>query len=324
MAQDLKLFALQASRRLGEEVAAAIGVPLAAHEEREFEDGEHKARPLESVRGSDVYVVQCLHGMAAGEVDARLVRTLFFIAAIKDAGAARVTAVIPYLCYARKDRRTKSRDPVTTRYVAQLFEAVGTDRVCVLDVHNLAAYQNAFRIPAEHLEARRLLAAATKERIGAEPLVVVSPDSGGVKRADAFRETLAALVKAEIPLAFAEKHRSAGVVRGHTLVGEVSGRTAILVDDLISTGTTLVRAAARCRELGARAVHAVATHGILAGGAPALFATADLSSVTLTDSVPIAQNLRREQRLYVIPVAPFLGEAIRRLHEGASLVELNG
>ena len=248
---------------------------------------------------------------------------LFTIGALKDAGAARVTAVAPYLCYARKDRRTKPRDPVTTRYVGCLFEAVGTDRICVLDVHNPAAYQNAFRIPAEHLEARRLLAGALAERIGSAKVVVVSPDSGGVKRADAFRQTLAELLRAEIPLAFAEKHRSGGVVSGEALVGDVSGRAAVLIDDLVSTGTTLLRAARRCRELGATAVHAAATHGLLVGGAPALLSSPDLDSILLTDSVPF-EGVASGGKLKIVPVASLVAEAISRLHSNGSLTDLNG
>ena len=304
MASSVALFALSASREFGTRVAAELGQPLAAHEERLFEDGEHKARPLESVRGRDVYVFQCLHATADQGVDERLNRMLFMIGALKDAGAGRVTALAPYLCYARKDRRTKARDPVTTRYVACLFEALGTDRICVLDVHNVAAYQNAFRISAEHLEARQLLAAAIAARVRSETTVVVSPDSGGVKRADAFRETLAKLISAEVPLAFAEKHRSSGVVSGEALVGDVSQRIAVLVDDLVSTGTTLVRAARRCREMGAITVHAAATHGLFVGGAPILLASNDISSITVTDSVPIAESLQQNAKLQVISVAP--------------------
>ncbi|HSJ80246.1 MAG TPA: ribose-phosphate pyrophosphokinase-like domain-containing protein, partial [Thiobacillus sp.] len=149
----LCLFALDASRAYGERVATALGVALSSHEEREFEDGEHKARPLENVRGKDVYVIQSLYGEPGMSANDKLVRLLFFIGALKDASAGRVTAVCPYLAYSRKDRKTKSRDPVSSRYVAQLFEAVGSDRMVTLDVHNPAAYQNAFRIPAEHLEA---------------------------------------------------------------------------------------------------------------------------------------------------------------------------
>src|SRR5512144_1688636 len=151
---ELMLFALEASRPFGEAVSRALGTPLSAHEARTFEDGEHKTRPLVNVRGRDVYVVQSLYGDAAQTVNDKLVRLLFFIGALRDASAARVTAVVPYLAYARKDRKSKSRDPVTTRYVAELFEAVGVDRIVTLDVHNLAAYQNAFRCRADHLEAQ--------------------------------------------------------------------------------------------------------------------------------------------------------------------------
>lgn len=138
------LFALQSTRELGDRVAAALGVPLSPHEERGFEDGEHKVRPLVSVRGHDVFVLQSLYGDADQSPNDKLCRLLFFTGALKDAGAARVTVVAPYLCYSRKERKTKSRDPVTTRYVASLFEAVETDCVVTLDVHNVAAFQNAF------------------------------------------------------------------------------------------------------------------------------------------------------------------------------------
>lgn len=149
---ELMLFALDASRDFGEAVSRELGTALAAHEEREFEDGEHKSRPLVNVRGRDVYVMQSLYGDAKQSVNDKLCRLLFFLGALRDASAARVTAVVPYLGYARKDRKSKARDPVTTRYVATLFEAVGTDCVVTLDVHNLAAYQNAFRCRTEHLE----------------------------------------------------------------------------------------------------------------------------------------------------------------------------
>ena len=155
--QRLSLFALHATAELGAAVAAALGRPLAAHEEREFEDGEHKARPLEAVRGADVFVLQSLHGGPEQSANDKLCRLLFFIGALKDSGAARVTALVPYLCYARKDRRTKPNDPVTTRYVASLFEAVGTDAVVTLDVHNPAAFENAFRMPDGGADGRAIV-----------------------------------------------------------------------------------------------------------------------------------------------------------------------
>jgi ribose-phosphate pyrophosphokinase len=150
------LFALHATAKLDAAVAAALDRPLATHEEGEFEDGEHKIRPLETVRGADVFVLQSLHGEAEQSDNDKLCKLLFFIAALKDGGAARVTVLAPYLCYARKDRRTKPGDPVTTRYVASLFEAVGTDAIVSLDVHNPAAFENAFRCPTTALTAAPL------------------------------------------------------------------------------------------------------------------------------------------------------------------------
>ncbi|MGA8055721.1 MAG: ribose-phosphate pyrophosphokinase-like domain-containing protein, partial [Burkholderiales bacterium] len=154
--EDLRLFALNATSDFAEHMARALGTALSPHEERDFEDGEHKVRPLVGVRGMDVFVVHSLYGEPERGVDQKLCRLLFFIGCLKDAGAACVTAVIPYLCYARKDRRTQPRDPVTTRYVAAALESVGVDRVLALDVHNPAAFENAFRCPTESLEARPL------------------------------------------------------------------------------------------------------------------------------------------------------------------------
>jgi len=150
---NARLFALNAGRDFAASVSRHLGVSLAEHEERDFEDGEHKSRPLENVRGKDVFVIQSLFGDRRQSVNDKLCRLLFFLGALRDASAARVTAVVPYLCYARKDRKSQPRDPVTTRYVAELFEAVGTDCILTMDVHNLAAYQNAFRCRADHLEA---------------------------------------------------------------------------------------------------------------------------------------------------------------------------
>ncbi len=325
MTQDaLCLFVLDASRPYGERVAVALGLALARHEEREFEDGEHKARPLENVRGRDVYVIHSLYGEPGMSANDKLVRLLFFIGALKDASAARVTAVCPYLAYSRKDRRTKPRDPVGSRYVAQLFEAVGTDRMVTLDVHNLAAYQNAFRIPAEHLEARGLFVAWFAARLGDTPVVVVSPDAGGVKRADALRDSLARALGRPVGSAFMEKRRSEGVVSGEAVAGEVGGMTALIVDDLISSGTTLARAAAACKALGAKRVFAAASHGVFTGTAEATLADPALEKVLITDSIPPFRlsPARVGQRVEVLDTAPLVAEAIRRLHGGGSLVEL--
>ena len=321
---DLCLFALDTSRPFGERVAQALGMTLCAHEEREFEDGEHKARPLENVRGKDVYVIQSLYGEPGMSANDKLIRLLFFIGAVKDASAARLTAVCPYLAYARKDRRSKSRDPVSNRYVAQLLEAVGTDRVVTLDVHNLAAYQNAFRIPAEHLEARGLFVAWFTARLPDEDIVVVSPDAGGMKRAESFRQAMGQALGRPIGAAFMEKRRSEGVVSGETVVGDVSGKTALIIDDLISTGTTLARSAAACKKLGAKRVYAAASHGVFVGAAGKVLADPALEQVLVTDTIPPFRlpQVILQGKVEVLESAPLFAEAIRRLHSGGSLVEL--
>jgi ribose-phosphate pyrophosphokinase len=319
------IFALQATRELGGGIARALGVELAPHEERTFEDGEHKARPLISVRGRDVYLVQSLHGGPDASPNDKLCRLMFFAGAVRDAGAGRVTAVIPYLAYARKDRRTQTRDPITTRYVAQLIEAVGVDRVVTVDVHNLAAFENAFRRPTVHLEARPLFVSHLLPVLRDREVAVVSPDAGGAKRAELLRESLAPALGTEVPLGFLEKRRSGGVVRGQdTVVGSVEGRTVVIVDDLVSTGTTLARAAAACRVHGARAVYGVVTHGLFTGDAERVLAGAGFERLVITNTVP-PFRLRPETveaHLAVLDAAPLLAEAIRRLHRNEPLEDL--
>ena len=318
------VFALNASRDFGDAVAGALGSVLSAHEEREFEDGEHKSRALVNVRNRDVFVIQSLYADANQSVNDKLVRLLFFLGALKDASAARVTAVVPYLGYARKDAKTQPRDPVTTRYVAQLFESVGTDRVVTMDVHNLAAFQNAFRLRTDHLDATKLFAAHFAALLGGESrITVVSPDIGGVKRAERFRQALGRVLNREPGMAFLEKARAKGIMRTGRLVGDVAG-AALIIDDLVSTGGTLRNAAVACRESGATKVYSAATHGVFVGDARRLFSGAELDQIVVTDTIPpfrLDPELARH-KLAVLSAAPLFAEAIRRLHEGGSLVEL--
>ena len=321
--QHFCLFALHATAKLGSAVAAALDRSLAAHEEREFEDGEHKARPLEAVRGAEVFVLQSLHGDTEQSANDKLCRLLFFIGALKDSGAARVTAVAPYLCYSRKDRRTKPNDPVTTRYLASLFEAVGTDAIVTLDVHNPAAFENAFRCPTIALTAAPLFVEYIKAQAD-KALCVVSPDPGGTKRADIFREALEAALGRPLGKAFVDKRRSAGVVSGDLFVGDVEGMTALIIDDLISTGGTLVRAARAARKAGAKRVLALVTHGLFMPGAEAAVTDPAIDRIAVTDSVP-AFRLNAEAaraKIDTLAVAPLLAEAIRRLHGGETLSDL--
>ena len=321
--QPLCLFTLAATAELGEAIARAMGQPLAGHEERSFEDGEHKVRPVDNVAGADVFLVQSLHSGPTESANDKLCRLLFFVGALKDAGAARVTAVVPYLAYARKDRRTKPNDPVTTRYVAQMFESVGTDCVVSLDVHNPVAFENAFRCPTVMLTATPLFVDYVRA-LNEERLCVVSPDTGGAKRAEFLRESLETALGRQIGKGFADKHRSAGVVSGDLFVGDVAGATALIIDDLISTGNTLLRAAKAARRAGATRVLAFVTHGLFMGGAAEVIADPALDRLVVTDAVP-AFRLKDDaarQKVDVLAVAPLFAQAIGRMRCGSALTDL--
>lgn len=316
--RPLTLFALHGSRSFAELVASRLEVPVAPHEERNFEDGEHKTRPLQDVRGHDVFVLHALHGDDTQSGNDKLCRLLFFCGALKDAGAFSVTVVAPYLCYARKDRRTKPNDPVITRYVAAMCEAVGVDRVITVEVHNIAAFENAFRIPTCHIESAPLLAAHFAPQLRGEANVAVSPDAGGAKRAEQFRQALERLIGAEVGSAYMEKYRSSGVVSGALLVGELRGKVAVIVDDLISTGGTLVRAAKACRAAGATRVFAAATHGLFIDGAVELFAAPEIDGITVINTVPpfrVASGVL--PRLTVLDASEAVARAIAAQHDGS-------
>jgi len=323
--KDPILFALGASTPYGTRVAQHLGVPLAPHEERDFEDGQHKIRSLVSVRGRDTFVLHSLHGDDERSVNDKLCRLLFFLGSLRDAAAATVTAVIPFLCYSRKDRKTKSRDPITTRYVAAMFEAVQVDRVVTLDVHNLAAFQNAFRCRTEHLEALSLFASHFAAVLGDESAAIVSPDLGGIKRAEALRGSLAGLLGRPLGAAVVEKYRSQDVVRGETLTGDVEGCTAILIDDMISSGGTIARAARACRAAGARSVWAAASHGVFTSAANEALAEEALERVIILDTIRpdrLDPGLR-QSKVELLDASHLFSDAISALHSGGSIVELS-
>jgi ribose-phosphate pyrophosphokinase len=320
---QISVFSLDSGRFLLERVCQHLGVAPGRHEERTFADGEHKIRPLQSVRGRDVYVVQSLFHGEDLPVDSTVIRTLFFLGAVRDAGASRVTLVAPYLCYSRKDRRTKPRDPVSLRYLATLFESLGLDRIVTMDVHNPAAYDNAFRIPAEHLTAAPQFVDAVWPLVGDRDVVVVSPDTGGVKRAEVFRQALEQTLDRPVELVFIEKFRSEGEVWGGTVVGEVKGRVVIVIDDLISSGTTLIGAAQACRDQGAQAVYAAVTHGLFSADADQKLQASAIERLFVLDTVPPTRPGRAGvgPRVEVLACAPLLAAAIARLHTSGSSVE---
>ena len=312
------LFSLDSDATFAHALAAGLAVPLAPHEDRGFEDGEHKLRPLVDPRGRDAYVIHSLHGGPVDSPHDKLCHLLMFIATLREHGAARVTAVVPYLAYARKDRQTKPFDPVTLRYVAQLFDAVGTAQLIVLEAHNVAAFQNAFRCTTLHLEAHRVFGALVPELADEGPLAVASPDPGGVKRAQLWRESLEHTLQRPVGFAMVDKRRSAGVVSSENLVaGDVNGSTVLLLDDLIASGETMRRAAVALRHAGAREVLAFSAHGLFTGQAGEVLGDDSIASIVVTDSVPpfrLPGTVAVRNKLRVVSAAPLFAWAVSATH----------
>ena len=314
----LALFAPGASEPLGQRVATALGIALAPFELRRFEDGEQKGRPLASVRGLDCFLLATLHAQAGRSVNDALVETLFAAGALRDAGAARVALVAPYLCYARKDARTQPRDPVNSRQVAQLCEAMGIGLVLACEVHSRAAFDNAFRVTTVHLEATSLFVAALHGLLPAGPVCVVSPDAGGLKRAERLRHALEIALERPVGRALMEKRRSAGQVTGDYLAGEVAGHAVVIVDDLISGGTTLARTVEACLAHGATRILAAATHGVFSPAVAARLVGLPLEQLLLTDTagrVAVPGTVGDGAcKLSYLDCAPLLATAIAHLH----------
>ena len=322
------LVALSESGDLATAIAKESGLPLIPIEERPFEGGEFKLRPLESVRGRRLFVLQALAGTDEAPASSRLVHLLFLLLGLRDAGADSTVAVVPYFPFARKDRRTQIRDPVTSRYVAELLEAAHADCIIGLDVHNPAAFDNACRVPTIHLTALPLMVDHfARLSVAADTgVTVVSPDVGGIKRAQIFRELIGRAHSREIGLAFIEKRRAQGKVSGGALAGEVAGRPVIIIDDLCATGGTLIRAAETCRRAGAAACHVAVTHTPLAAGLAALLASEPVTSITTTDSVaipfPATHSPPRSGKLITLSVAPLIGRTLARMITGKPVAPL--
>jgi ribose-phosphate pyrophosphokinase len=316
---------LPGAEPLGAATAHAAAAEFGACEYRAFERGEHKIRPLTSVRGRPVAIVACAHGDLGGtSANDRLVQTWFLTSAVRDAGAQSVTVVAPYLPYARKDRRSKAQDPLGCRYVAQHFEATGADRILVVEPHNVAAFENAFRIEALALPFAPLVADACAVTPRNVPLVVVSPDVGGTKRAQQLRDLLAKRLAREVGLAFVEKQRSRGVMRGGRLVGEIGGADCVVVDDLVASGSTLAHAATVVRDAGARRWSVAVAHALLLPDSVETLGAAGFERVLVSDSVPLAPEVAAGLPIFVQPLGGYLGAVLRRVWRGGALDELTG
>ncbi|NLW06927.1 MAG: ribose-phosphate pyrophosphokinase [Clostridia bacterium] len=306
----LKIFSGNANPRLAQEISAYLGVPMGAARVDRFQDGEISLVIDESVRGADAFVIQ----PTCEPVNDNLMELLILIDALRRASAKRITAVIPYYGYARQERKTRARDPISAKLVANLITAAGADRVVAMDLH-AAAIQGFFDIPVDHLTAVPILADYFNSK-GFDDVIAVSPDLGGVTRARNFAERIGA------DIAIIDKKRpEPNVAEIMTLIGDVKNKTVIMVDDLIDTAGTICQGAESLLEQGASAVYACCTHPVLSGPARERLLASPLQEVVICNTIPTAANMEIP-KLKILSVAPLLGEAIIRIFNDQSVSEL--
>jgi ribose-phosphate pyrophosphokinase len=306
----LKLFSCSSNPKLAQSIASHIGVELGNAIMNRFSDGEIHIQLEDSVRGSDVYVIQS----TSAPVNDHLIELLVMVDALKRASAKTINVVMPYYGYARQDRKARSRDPITAKLVANLIETAGAHRVIAMDLHAMQI-QGFFDIPVDHLLGVPILGDYFQSKKLASP-VVVSPDHGGVVRARRLADTLQA------PLAIIDKRRpEPGVVEVMNIIGDVSGRTAILIDDIIDTAGTIALAANALTQTGAGAIYACCTHPVLSGPAIERLHSAPLVEIVVTDTIPLKMPCGTD-KVKVLSVAPLMAEAIVRVHEQRSLSDL--
>jgi ribose-phosphate pyrophosphokinase len=306
-----KIFSGTANPKLAEAICAHLGAETGRQRLVRFSDGEISYQILENVRGADVFVVQpCCH-----PVDAHLLELLLMIDAFKRASAWRITAVVPYYCYARQDRKDRPRVPISAKLVADLLETAGASRALTLDLH-APQIQGYFNVPVDHLYASPVLVKYFQGRIPG-PVTVVSPDAGGVERARFFAKQV------DAPLAIVDKRRDeSGRSEVMHLIGEVTGKPALIVDDIIDTAGTLVNTAEALLREGATEVFAAATHPVLSGPAVERIGKSPISEVVVTDSIPLTDAAAKTGKFRVLTVAELLAEGIRRIHEESTISEL--
>lgn len=307
----LQVFSANANRPLAELIGRELGIPLGRAMVGAFRNGETRVKIEENVRGSDVFIVQPM----CSPVNHHLMELLIVIDAMRRASAGRITAVVPYYGYAKQEKKTAGREPIAAKLVANLLVTAGVDRVLTVDLH-APAIEGFFDIPVDHLRAAPILANHVK-REGFAQIVVVSPDAGGVSRADDFRSRIGG------GLAIFSKMRHAPDTAAMLdMVGEVNGKVAIIVDDMVSTGGTLIEAATQLHERGAVAVYAAATHGVFADGALAQIAASPISRLWVTDTLAFDTEAAREARVETLTVAPLIAQAIQRIHKNLSVSSL--
>ena len=308
----MKLVSGNSNRPLAEAISAYLKVPLARASVRRFADMEIFVEVQENVRGEDVFVIQSTSFPA----NDHLMELLIMIDALRRASARRITAVIPYFGYARQDRKTAARTPISAKLVANLITHAGVDRVLTVDLH-AGQIQGFFDIPTDNLFGAPVMVRDIKEHMNAGDKVVVSPDVGGVVRARAIAKRI------DAPLAIVDKRRErAGESEVMNIIGEVEGRSCILVDDIVDSGGTLCNAAEALMNQGARDVYAYITHGVLSGGAVSRIASSKLKELVITDSILPTQAVKVARNIRVITIAPLMGEAIGRTATESSVSSL--
>jgi len=306
-----KIFSGSANPRLAEDICHHLGAKPGDARLGKFSDGEIYFQILENVRGADVFVVQPCHY----PVDNHLLELLLMIDAFKRASAWRITAVLPYYCYARQDRKDKPRVPISAKLVADLLETAGASRALTLDLH-APQIQGYFDVPVDHLYASPVLVEYFKQ-LNLPDLTVVSPDAGGVERARFFAKRL------DAPLAIVDKRRvDVDVSEVMHLIGDVKGRSTLIVDDIIDTAGTLVKTAEALIKEGATQVYAACTHAVLSGPAIERIAESRITEVVATDSVPLSDAARAMKKIRVLSIAELLARGIRSIHEESSISEL--
>ncbi|MDW8168641.1 MAG: ribose-phosphate pyrophosphokinase [Acidobacteriota bacterium] len=307
----MKIFSGNSNRALAEEICQYLKVPLGNAFLGRFSDGEIQFQILENVRGADVFVIQS----TCPPVDSNLMELLIMLDAFRRASAQRITAVIPYFGYARQDRKDKPRVPISAKLVADLLTTAGASRILTMDLH-AGQIQGFFSIPVDHLFAAPVLVEYFRRK-GIPDLVVVSPDAGGVERARAYAKRL------DAELAIIDKRRErANVAEVLHIIGEVKGRTALIVDDMIDTAGTLTEVTEALLEGGAREVYACCTHAIFSGPAIERIERAPLREVVVTNTIPLSPRGQQVSKITYLSVAPLLGEAIRSIHEETSVSRL--
>ena len=308
--KDIKLFACNSNIPLAEKIAAQLGLPLSKCTVGKFSDGEINVSIGETVRGSDVFIIQS----TCTPVNDNLMELLIMIDAMKRASAGRITAVIPYFGYARQDRKSKSRDPISSKLVADLITAAGADRVLTMDLH-AAQIQGFFNIPLDHLEGMPILSQYI-ERKELEDLVIVSPDLGSVNRARKIANRL------DVPIAIIDKRRpKPNVSEIMNIIGDIKDKNLLIIDDIIDTAGTLCNAANALKERGAKSVRACATHGILSGPAVERIRDSALDELILLDTIPLDDE-KILPKIKVESVAPIFAQAIQRIYADQSVSTL--